>query len=209
MTAADPVPADDLRAMLARHLGQVITIVRAEPARLGNARLVTIDGPAGAGKTTVASVLAELADDVALVHLDDLYQGWSGLNDALFERIQAELIQPLRDSQPATITTWDWQLDRPGTPITVEPAPIIILEGVGASDATIRPWCTQQLWVELDVALAAARGLERDLAAANAAQSVTIRQGWATWRAHQDAYMATSDNREIADLTLAMSPHSP
>ena len=52
--------------------------VRAEPARLGAVRLVCVDGPAGSGKTTFAGRLADaLGGRAALVHLDDLYAGWT------------------------------------------------------------------------------------------------------------------------------------
>ena len=50
--------------------------VRAAPAKLGRTRLVCIDGPAGAGKTTFAARLADaLVPDAVVLHMDDLYDG--------------------------------------------------------------------------------------------------------------------------------------
>lgn len=197
---------DDTEAALARHLGQVIAIVQDEPARLGSSRLLTIDGPAGAGKTTVARVLATLANDAPIVHLDDLYAGWDGLTTELFQRVHRDLILPLAADGTATLAAWDWLADRFNGSIQVDPAPLIILEGVGAGDASIRPWCSQQLWVDLDVTIAAKRGLERDLAASDPSTHPALRSGWQVWVDGQDRYLASSDNRAMADLTLTMTP---
>jgi uridine kinase len=198
--------SQDVEAMLVRHLEQVLQIVQAEPARLGNSRLVTIDGPAGAGKTSLARLLQGCATEAITVHMDDLYAGWTGLNTELFTRINQDLLGPLSNDRPAEMARWDWQEDRFAGSIQVEPNPIIILEGVGAGDASIRSWCTQQIWVELDVGIAAERGVARDLRAAGDQDRAAIREGWATWLTHQDSYLADADNREKADLTLAVSP---
>ena len=60
--------------MIADHL-----LVRAAGIRprLGGVRVIAIDGPAGSGKTTLGDALAERG--AAVLHLDDLYDGWSGL----------------------------------------------------------------------------------------------------------------------------------
>src|SRR4051812_49859072 len=42
-------------------------------------RLVTVDGPSGAGKTRLAGRLARALDRAPIVHLDFFYPGWDGL----------------------------------------------------------------------------------------------------------------------------------
>ena len=62
---------------------QVLAAALARHATLGRgSRAIAVDGPAGAGKTTLADQVADVARShgtVAVVHLDDLYDGWRGV----------------------------------------------------------------------------------------------------------------------------------
>ena len=52
--------------------------VRAAVPLLGRTRLVCVDGPAGSGKTTLADrLVTALGPGAAVVHMDDLYAGWT------------------------------------------------------------------------------------------------------------------------------------
>ena len=68
-------------------LGAIVGRVLGAPARLGPVRLVAIDGPAGSGKTTLAGALSDelvgRGAKAAVLHLDDLYDGWTGLEGSL------------------------------------------------------------------------------------------------------------------------------
>ncbi|WP_324277612.1 hypothetical protein [Blastococcus brunescens] len=87
--------------------------IRAAPARLGDVRLVTVDGPAGSGKTTLAGrLVAALGDDAALVHLEDLYAGWT-LTGAV-ARLQAGVLRPLAEGRPGSHHRYDWATGRFG-----------------------------------------------------------------------------------------------
>src|SRR6476661_4492660 len=57
---------------------RIVRLVAASRPRCGGTRLVAVDGPSGAGKTTLA---AEVADALGAptIHMDDLYPGWDGL----------------------------------------------------------------------------------------------------------------------------------
>ena len=67
--------------MSARTAAVVASWVLAAETTLGKGWLVCVDGPAGAGKTTVAEELVAAFDEVGatvqLVHMDDVYAGWS------------------------------------------------------------------------------------------------------------------------------------
>src|SRR5690606_19498388 len=66
--------------------------VRESVPALGDVRLVCVDGPAGSGKTTLAGRLAEALDHAPVLHLDDLYEGWSGLDGDLAPRLRAQVL---------------------------------------------------------------------------------------------------------------------
>src|SRR3546814_12089505 len=66
---------------------QVLDLLRSRPAQPGGGRLLCIDGPAGSGKTTLAEGISDAFPGSSLViHMDDLYLGWSGLDARSEER---------------------------------------------------------------------------------------------------------------------------
>lgn len=88
-------------------------------------QIVLIDGPSGSGKTTLAQQLATVCHK-QLLHLDDVYPGWSGL--AAGASIVAN--QVVGSTKPG-FYRWDWTHNRPGQHCEVDTANLII-EGVGA-----------------------------------------------------------------------------
>ena len=56
--------------------------------------LVCIDGPAGAGKTTLAEQLLAIRANAVVIHMDDLYDGWI---NALDEKLTARLVTQIRE----------------------------------------------------------------------------------------------------------------
>lgn len=101
-----------------------------EPARAQRAvPVVTIDGYSGSGKSTLAAALARLVNGWQVLHLDDWYPGWDGLEAGagIARRIAADL----RAGRASSYEAWDWEHDTTGATIRVPLAPTII-EGCGA-----------------------------------------------------------------------------
>ena len=104
-----------------------------EPARAQRAvPVVTIDGYSGSGKSTLAAALARLVSDWQVLHLDDWYPGWDGLEAGadIARRIAADL----RAGRASSYEAWDWENGTTGATIRVPLAPTII-EGCGAIEA--------------------------------------------------------------------------
>lgn len=104
-----------------------------EPARVTRAvPVVTIDGYSGSGKSTLAAALARLVNGWQVLHLDDWYPGWDGLEAGadIARRIAADL----RGGRASSYEAWDWENGATGAPIPVPLAPTII-EGCGAIEA--------------------------------------------------------------------------
>ena len=83
-------------------LPELLNVIQNSSALCGDTRIVTIDGPAGSGKTTLANDLAsEFAKkigEISVIHLDELYEGWDdALGSKLFERIEAWILAPIRN----------------------------------------------------------------------------------------------------------------
>ena len=104
-----------------------------EPARATRAvPVVTIDGYSGSGKSTLAAALVRLVNGWQVLHLDDWYPGWDGLEAGadIARRIAADL----RGGRASSYEAWDWDKGTTGATTRVPLAPTII-EGCGAIEA--------------------------------------------------------------------------
>jgi cytidylate kinase len=136
--------------------------IEAGRAGLGHTRLVCIDGPAGSGKTTFADALARQLGS-AIVHMDDLYEGWGGAFDSkLTSRIEAWLLTPWRHGLSGHHPVFDWAADRFTHWQSVNADDVVILEGVGAGNRHVRSHATEVVWIEAPDEVRRGRLLERD-----------------------------------------------
>ena len=137
----------------------VLDLAASRPATCGDARVICVEGPAGSGKTTLASALAELTG-APVVHMDDLMEGWDGV-DGTGPQL-ASVLDPLADGRPGSYRQFNWHLDRFDREVAVPVAPWLILEGVGSGNPGVAERVTVLVWVEADDDLRLSRGLDRD-----------------------------------------------
>jgi uridine kinase len=167
--------------------------VRDLPARLGGTRLVCIDGPAGSGKTTFAGrVAAALAGDVTVVHLEDLYAGWT-LTGAV-ARLAAGVLRPIAEGRPGGFARYDWHTGRFAERLAVPVTGVHVVEGCGSTPRSLDPWTTLRVWVEAPRELRTARGLARD--------GGHLAAEWERWQHLEAAEFAREDTRSRADVRL-------
>jgi uridine kinase len=168
--------------------------VRSGPPRLGATRLVCVDGPAGSGKTTFAGRLAAACGpDSALVHLEDLYTGWT-LTGAV-ARLSAGVLQPLAAGRPGTFHPYDWAAGCFSPAATAVPVvPVLVVEGCGSSPRALDLWTTLRVWVEAPAEVRLTRGLARDGAALEAE--------WRDWQRTEAVEFAREDTRSRADVRV-------
>jgi uridine kinase len=173
----------------------VLAHAEAHPALLGSGRLICIDGPAGSGKTTLAREVADVAG-ARIVRMDDLYPGWEGLFDVEPEVLG--LLQPLSEGRTGTYRRFDWTANAYAETHQVEPATILVLEGVGSGNRAWRHLVTTLVWVEAPEDVRLARGLARDGAG--------YREHWLRWMDDESRLFAQEDTRAHADLVFDTSP---
>ena len=127
--------------------------------------IITIDGVAGAGKTTLAHYMSNEYQDrfsVNIVHMDDLYDGWSDpLGAALTTKLEL-IVQAHLEQQPFTTTRFDWEQSQAGASFTIGPTDLLILEGVGAGQRAIREFVETKIWIDLESIVGLRRVLARD-----------------------------------------------
>nr|WP_243861186.1 uridine kinase [Cellulomonas uda] len=166
--------------------------------RLGPVRVVCVDGPAGSGKTTAGDGLVERASArgvrALVVHLDDLYAGWSGLEGTLWPRLAAQVLEPLRRGRPGRFQRYDWTAGRFADWVDVPVPELLVVEGCGSAQRACDPIAVLRVWVEADRALRLERGLARD--------GEDARAHWLRWMADEAAHFARERTRERADVRL-------
>ncbi|KAB1150804.1 hypothetical protein F7R91_02150 [Streptomyces luteolifulvus] len=166
--------------------------LRRLPPSCGPVRLIGIDGHAGSGKSTFAGQLARALAGAPVLHLDDIAShdemfGWTG-------RLLAQVIEPLGRGESAHYATYDWRARRFGPTHTLPPAPVILLEGVGAGRRALRPHLAQLLWMELPHEESWTRGRSRD--------GEEQREFWAGWVRAERRHFAEDPSRPYADLLV-------
>jgi uridine kinase len=172
--------------------------VLAWPARLGEVRLVAVDGPAGAGKTTVAGRLADavrgLGADVAQVHCDDLLAGWGDMV-TFWPRLEEGVLAPLRRGSPGSYRRYDWHTGDFEPSCRPVPVPdVLVLDGVTSGRAAIRPELTMLVWVWAPPALRLARCLARD--------GAETRSELLAWMGAEAVHFAADRPAEHADVRV-------
>jgi len=174
-------------------LATLLARIRSTPAHLGHTRLILVDGPAGSGKTTLAAALAAALHHPPVIHMDDLYLGWSGL-DAGIDRLRDEVLRPLADHRPAAYRRYDWFSGELAETVQVPAADHLIVEGCGSAARRTAGSASTVLWVETDDAERLARGLARD--------GDDARPHWLRWMTAERAHYTAERTRERADLRL-------
>jgi uridine kinase len=174
-------------------LAAIADRIQESPARLGRTRLVLVDGPSGAGKTTLAYALAGTVP-VELVHTDDLVDGWDD-QFTYWNRLERLVLGPIRAGRPGRYQAYDWYQGRfDGDPIEVPAAGVLVVEGVGAGRARARAQASLSLFVDAPLAVREARSLARD----GPAMQDHLRE----WRRREDLHFAADATRWCCDLVV-------
>ena len=123
-------------------------------------KIIAIDGCGGAGKSTLASLLATALNSCSVVHTDDFAswdnaQGW-------FPRMLSEVLESLGQNKAAKFQRFDWNLKNLNDWVTIEPQKFVILEGVTSSRKEFRPFLSFSIFVKTDSNLRLSRGITRD-----------------------------------------------
>lgn len=174
--------------------------VRHAPPRLGPVRLVCVDGPAGSGKSTLAGRLAEAVGGV-VVHLDDLYEGWSGLG-GVWPRVEEQLLAPLAAGRPARYQRYDWDRSAFAEWRDVPVPPVLVLEGCGSAPTAVDGRASLVVWVEAPSDVRLQRGLARD--------GEALRDEWLRWMDLEEQHFTAERTRERADVLVdGTAPYAP
>lgn len=189
----DPVhPLEPVEPAGPLDLARLADELRVLPPSCGPVRLVAVDGHAGSGKSTFAARLADALGGAPALHLDDI-----ATHDELFAwtgRLRRQVLAPLGRGEVAEYHPYDWILRRFGPPRRLPPAPVVLIEGVGAGRRALRPHLARLLWMDRGPEESWRRGRHRD----GPAQSAF----WDGWTVAETRHFARDPTLPFADALV-------
>ncbi len=164
--------------------------------------IILIDGRAGSGKSTLADLvqrgLFREGDSLPrIVHMDDLYEGWGGLQAGV-DYLLRFVLGPLGRGVRAEWQEFDWAMDaRVGRWREFAGGTPLIVEGCGALSLAASEFANLRVWLEVDEAVRHERWLTRD--------GHKFDSQWGVWAAQELEFYARERSAELADLLVTDS----
>jgi uridine kinase len=182
-------------------MSNLIQAIRALRPRGRRTVLVAIDGRGGAGKSTLANLIAARLPNVTTVRTDDFTRprvtGWD------WRRLKEEVLEPLARDRPGRYRRHDWGTDAPAEWHDVPVGGLVVVEGVGAMRSELGRYWDRAIWVECGRALRLERGVARD--------GEAMRAQWTNvWMPEEDRYVRRDRPRARADHVVSGErPYEP
>lgn len=171
------------------------TYLRSRPTS-SPVRLIAVDGPGAAGKSTFAARLAAALGDAPVVHTDDIASHDCPLD--WWPMLEAWVLRPLAEGRPGRLWRYDWDARRRTDWVEVPVAPVVVLEGVSSARRAVRDRLSGAIWIETGQAVRRRRAWVRD--------GPDLSDYWAEWIAAEDAFYADDPIADAADLVVDGAP---
>jgi uridine kinase len=159
--------------------------------------IIAIDGPAGAGKTTLAHEIylaISLKMSVSVIHMDDLYDGWDNALSADLTKVLRYLTEQHMQARPAKIRRYNWNASSFDDSEEIAASDLLILEGVGSGDQAIQDDLAALIWIDIDPDIGVNRVIDRD--------GAQVADEMRKWLGTQQKYFSQHSTREKADFIL-------
>lgn len=159
--------------------------------------IIAIDGPAGAGKTTLAhDIKLALAQRYSIteIHMDDLYDGWDNALTSHLTDVLTHLVSAHKEAKQISLSTYNWHEGHFNPASEIEKSEMLILEGVGSGQMAIRDSLAALIWIDIEDSQGLARVLERD--------GKEIESQMKKWLATQEQHFRDEDTQNAADFVL-------
>ena len=166
--------------------------------------IVLIDGRAGSGKSTLADLLQrklfkEGESLPRVIHMDDLYLGWDGLQAGV-DYLQRFILGPVSRREGASWQDFDWAsladaeagaaLERTGQWREFRGGTPLIIEGCGSLGRASAEVANIGVWLEVDETVRHERWLAREGGS----------EHWAQWAAQELEFYAREKSVELATI---------
>jgi uridine kinase len=157
--------------------------------------IVAINGHSASGKTSLSWRLADALPQCSVLHTDDL--AWHHGVFSWDELLTNDVLPVLRDRQALYYRPPAWiDRSRDGAITLDGDRDFVIIEGVGASQSSVRPELDVIIWVETPQSARESRDASRIAAGETSAAS------YVRWMVEENTYMAAERPWEFADLIV-------
>lgn len=181
--------------MQIQQLSNLVGFINASKNYCGANKLICIDGPAGSGKTTLATNLQKLLDNSHVIHMDEIYEGWqNALNENLVLNINNWIIFPMKNNEPIIYNKFNWHLNLRNDLVIINDYKFIILEGVGSASLGIRDKSALNIWIEGRQEILLKRVLDRD--------GDQIKEEMQLWQIKEQEYFLKHDTKKHCDIWI-------
>jgi hypothetical protein len=180
------VQAPDDRPLQQPDINSIAARISALPPRCGPVKVIAVDGGAAAGKTSSASALSAELQHTAVLHTDDLLDGWDG-QFGYADRLREEVLRPLSQGTDATYRKYDWRAGRFGEAVYLAAPQVLFVEGVGAGLACDR-YASMTIHLDVERMVRERRWATRD----GALTAIEVR-----WLDNEDAYFRQNPVDEL------------
>ena len=178
-------------------LSEIIASIKKGRA-IGNVgRIVAIDGPAGAGKTTLANRLKENIKDqsIEIIHMDDLYDGWeNSLTPALGKVLDLSICAPVSKGKSFQYRKYNWIESKFGALLDFSFPKILILEGVGSGQRVVRKYLDELIWIDISASVGLQRVLQRD--------GAYLEKEMEIWQMRENFHFVADNTRDSATIRI-------
>lgn len=179
-----------------------VTGILDEVARrpVAGVRIIGVDGPAGAGKSTLAARIAE-ASGAPRIEIDDFLSWDDPTGEGWWDRFEEQVLGPLSRGEDARFQQRDWANDWRGDSLggwkTVPWQPVVVIEGVTCTRRATVGRLAYAIWVEAPDDVRLRRGLAR-----GHGTSYDVEALWRTWMVQERAFFDRDATRDRADLVV-------
>jgi uridine kinase len=160
--------------------------------------IIAIDGPAGAGKTTLASTISLALSpriSTTVIHMDELYPGWeSALGEELSNTL-TWLTSCHKAKKSLLYSSFNWEANEFANPKSHPSTHLLILEGVASAQIAIEETLATSIWLDLDPLIGYQRVIDRD--------GENISREMTQWLVMQEQHFAADRTKERCEFLLS------
>ena len=160
--------------------------------------IIAIDGPAGAGKTTLAStIFLALSPHISttVIHMDELYPGWESALGGELSKSLTWLTSCHKAKKPLLYSTFNWATNEFHEPQSHPSTHLLILEGVASAQIAIEESLATSIWLDLDPLVGYQRVIDRD--------GENISREMTQWLVMQEQHFAADRTKERCEFLLS------
>ena len=160
--------------------------------------IIAIDGPAGAGKTTLASTISLALSpqlSTTVIHMDELYPGWHGALGQELTKTLTWLTSCHKAKKPLLYSSFNWEANEFANPKSHPSTHLRILEGVASAQIAIEETLATSIWLDLDPLVGYQRVIDRD--------GEKISREMTQWLVMQEQHFAADRTKERCEFLLS------